>query len=396
MGKILFLISTFLITACGKQDKVDSWKAPQVYWLRSTEILPTSSALTPYDAIYFAEESYSRAEDLQANTWAYHIESKVSCIINNKVYKEEDHFYKNNVTIKEILPIVALETPHSSCTLHLTLKNSNGSTKTYIFENKKIEVSKFKYDFDIKKAISENDLTKTYLNGHSKNDRVILKCDGFTSQMTAKDTEAISFDQLFIGKDTLYKGIKATEYKPHQKCYISASNISRKFVSNLFEVRFHKLQPQYSYNIYNGPRSNRQGNRLFLYTLNVYNPHPVPISIALHKPAMMVPLSVAVTTGNKEFGDHTSYRMTIEQARYTTSGKAKLIDKGNNSVIYLLPGDDFIMQAYVDKECGSRACYSNKAQDEHLPLYNLEYNYRSLNEIQAAEVIKVLDRLSSN
>lgn len=226
------------------------------------------------------------------------------------------------------------------------------------------------------------------------NENLSLACDEFISNPMSSEASLTLADILFSHK--LLKGdLDVKQYKPVQLCRLVLKSSQELRISNLFELQFQKLIPKYSYSIFRGHSQKRSGDRLFVYDLNIANSSEHPLSVGLNKNYLVLPFTRRTHSGShNQDGDH--YSNFTATAAISNSNQNVFIDKGAVLVIHLLPGESVLLQAFYDSACTNMTCVIPQASPNHLPIFNLEYNYRTRAEIEQATNIKLLDQLSVN
>jgi hypothetical protein len=392
--RIIFLLIALTLVSCGKKE--ESWKSPSLYLLRTekNKVLSSSDRLDLNDYIYFSNEDKNPTpEDLKTKSGKFILEAAATCLTNGTTFKQNISVSRNYVQLKEFIPIGSLlTTPTSSCRITIVLQNSAGSTKSYAIPEKIIEVTNFKEDLQLNSKILYSEFGAQKIST-KLNDHIDLICDAFTASVNSEN-DTITLEDILDHHQIQKEDIDVKQYKPSQFCRIALRSIEKTQLSNQFEINFEKLTPIYSYSIFQGPKQKRQGGRLFLYEIKLSNPNSVPVSVAFNKSAITAPVSRIVYWG-REQQNALSYA-EFKTSEITYSDSKLFIDKGNAIVIYLLPSEAVTIQASVITPCDVRMCYVPRMKIENLPIYNLEYNYRSLDEIQQAVNVKVLDPLIAN
>lgn len=402
--KILFItLITLLFAGCGENKNTSDWKAPNIYYLRAegskSVVLSGNEEFLLNDYIYFSESQSENPniETIKNEGVSIRLTSNAKCVANGKSFTATNSYKKNYVQLKEIVPIDATLYPKdkASCKIQIQIKNLSGSTKTYILPERSLSSETFHPDLSFKESISESELNTTQILDLKIGERLKLYCDSFSQEITNPGVSSLTFDQFISKSNKMIIDIPIQQYKPNQHCRVSISSGNKKIISNLFLILFNNLLPKYSYTIH---KNYRDGARLYIYNLSIKNPHSVPVSVALKKSALTVPLYENTSGGgSKEVGDRPDRTHHYTASIQTSfSGNANIVDKGNIEVIFLLPGHEYNLLTYKDVHCKANSCTYGNMNDSHMPIYNLEYNYRSIEEINSVDSVNILGQMERN
>lgn len=399
--QILFisLISLFFV-GCGSSKNTDDWKAPNIYYLRAdgnkSVVLTSSEDFLLNDYIYVSE-SQAQSPDIEIikkESTEMALSSNVKCVVAGKSFIATNSYKKTYAQVKEIIPIDALLYPRSplSCKIQIQIKNSAGSTKTYVLPERSVNADSFAQDISIKESVAENELSTVQVSDLKSGEKLQLVCDTFSESVMNPGVNSITLEQFTSKVNKVASDIPVKKYKPQQQCRVSMLTQNKKLVSNNFLISFERLVPKYNYSI----QKRRSGSRLFLYDLTLSNPYDVPISVGIREASFTVPLYTVTSGGSKEVDKPDRYHYYSDKAQVQFSGEAKIIDKGNVKIVFLMPGESFKIHAFKDSHCKPNNCVHSKVSGNNMPIYNLEYNYRSLEEINSANQINLLEQVKEN
>ncbi len=388
--KNLFLLATIgaIFTACGESQKEDTWEAPQLKILRldnsgKASTLENTDVIFPTDRVYF--------EDPQAHS----IESNVRCSTQNKSIEEKKTFQNNFVIVRDTLPVKATLFDDSIiCQIKITLKNQKGSSKLYQLLDKKVDLSKISPEIKIPDRVYYSEFSKVFINGTKPYDVLNLVCENLHASFQVIENSSPTLENLAYRDEVPHKDIDIRQYSPYQTCRVTHNQDSKLLISNKFEIRFEKLSPSYKAQIRS---DNRHGGRLIVYELNLSNPHNVPITVAFNRNIKVIPFRIRTQFSNREFDGVARYHNSQEEIAFAMNGNSKLVERGHITIVHILPGEEFLLTGYRDVgSCDDRRCVYSEADRSHLPIFDLKYNYRSLEEIAQAKELKLLDQTSVN
>ncbi len=393
----LVLVSILLVNCSGGKNK-DNWEAPNIYYLRSegnkNTVLTNQDALQLNDYIYFANAQLktTNPEEMKNSDSSFTIKADVKCVSEGKSFVAINSYKKNNIQVKEILPIEATLYPQefTSCKILVQLQNSAGSTKTYALPERNIDLNNFAADFSMNESVIFSNFNSAQILNLKGDEFVSLVCDTFTAQVKNPGLNSLSLGHFISKVNTTVQDIPLQKYKPNQFCRVAINTENKKTISNKFKIQFEKLAPQYSFD-----RSRTyEGRRLFAYQLSLVNPHSVPLSVALDK-ASLKNAPFVLTTHHGHDNDYDKSTIIHMDLSLSFSDETKVIDKGNVYVIHLAPGETVSASTFIDPEkCTSMRCVNKSIK--HMPpspMYHLEYNFRSVEEIMNAPIINLTERL---
>lgn len=389
--KNIIILTALLIVSCSKKSE-ESWNAPTLYTYRGEKniVMSDTKNLDLNDYFYFSDSENAQSFEEIKSKSTYKIKASSTCITNGTTYKYEHQVARGYIQLKEFIPVHALLGVNTtSCGLVITLQNSNGSTKSYRSQ-KIVEFENFKADFTTLTSDSYDHL-KNYQLSSNTNETISFVCDTLSS-IDKQGAESISLQEFFENHSEKAFDIDLKQYKPIQLCRIARRSASEVLLSNQFQVEFEKLVPLYQPKIYKGRTESRVGQRLNLYDININNPHPVPVTVGFNKNLLKTtPMWQSQRVG-RDNESTVSHPITHAAAAEFLNPEF-VSEHGDVVLIHLPPSASIDIRVYTNVSCDDNNCIHSRVDPKDLPVYNLEYNYRTREEAQRANNIKFLDKL---
>ncbi len=369
--QFLFLFLAPLFFGCDKENIVDNWKAPsiQFYTQEGQELVEVKNQnqFKINDYINFHDNDNANPID------NVRITGRSVCVTANESATFEKPVAHLPLQFKSIVsPRIFLIGSVADCEFELILKNPNHSTKTFRF-SKSISSQELLSEINIPQTINYTDFQNTLITTTSAKTQVELYCEKFSSVVSVPTPRGITLNDLVLSDDTVFEDIPIQNYYPHQKCRIVLRGSDKTQWSYVLNLKFQKIRPQLKVHFGSAP--------FFLldYKMDFSNPFQTKISFALKKQDFVFP---AVCKGSCD-------RVKIPPRAQTFQGEVQfsnrsLVFKGSELyVIHLNPGDKLSVHVKIKGISNVMAGYSivPYINPQGTGAYDLEYNYRSLQEI---------------